>query len=152
MLFIGSGSYCQEVLRNFAGFQFGGQGLVGLSYDRTLIKISRLRINGSAGWIINEYADDQDPADRPMYGLNVGVIALYHINYVSLEAAQYSSPYFYKSLTFMNYYSWLGLRVCSPKTGGAFVSVGWTPSLHFSKQPPNHYNEVYIGVKLGVNF
>jgi hypothetical protein len=142
----------QSVNKNFVGLQFGGQALVGLSYDRTLINRDKITINGATGLVLNEYADDQDPTDQPIYGLNLGVIGLFDLKYVFFEAGMYASPYFYKSLTFITYYSWVGLRLFSRKNEGAYISAGWTPSLYFSKSPPNHYNHVPIGVKIGVTF
>ncbi|MFD1553585.1 hypothetical protein DNU06_17230 [Putridiphycobacter roseus] len=151
-LCFGSYTYSQDVNKNFLGLQFGGQSIVGFSYDRTILHQGKLLLNGAAGIVLNEYADDQDPLDRPIYGLNLGMIALFDFKYVFIESAIYASPYFYKSFTFINYYAWLGLRVSSKKISGGFASVGWTPSLHFSKNPPNHYNKVQIGIKAGFNF
>ncbi|MFD1552615.1 hypothetical protein DNU06_15405 [Putridiphycobacter roseus] len=151
-LCFGSYTYSQDVNKNFLGLQFGGQSIVGFSYDRTILHQGKLLLNGATGVVLNEYADDQDPLDRPIYGLNLGMIALFDFKYVFIESAIYASPYFYKSFTFINYYTWLGLRVSSKKTSGGFASVGWTPSLHFSKTPPNHYNNVQIGIKAGFNF
>jgi hypothetical protein len=140
--------------KNFVGLQFGGQALVGLSYDRTIISKDFFKVNVATGIVINEYADDTAPSDRPIYGLNLGVNALYDIKikYLFIETGFYSSPYFYESLTFINYYSWLGVRINSKTKDGGYASIGWTPSLYFSKIPPNFYNNVKIGIKLGFNF
>lgn len=140
--------------KNFVGMQFGGQAIIGFSYDRTLLKKKFFKLNGALGFVINEYADDADPSDRPIYGLNLGVIGLYDIkiNSLYLESGFYSSPYFYKSLTFINYYGWLGLRINSKNNDGGFASIGWTPSFYFTKSPPEFYNNVKIGIKLGFNF
>jgi len=145
-------TYGQDIKKNFIGLQFGGQALVGFSYDRTLLNSGKLKLNGSIGVVINEYADDQDPLDRPVYGLNLGVIALYDLEYIFIEGGMFSSPYFYKSFTFINYYSWIGLRLNSRKKEGVFLSVGWTPSIYFSKSPPEQYNNIKLGLKVGANF
>ncbi len=143
-----------DTSRNFVGMHFGGQALVGLSYDRTLFEKNKFKLNGAIGIVINEYADDTDPTDRPIYGLNLGLITLYDIKikYLFIENGIFSSPYFYKSQTFINYYGWIGLRVNSKSSDGAFASIGWTPSFYFSKKPPEFYNNVKIGIKLGFNF
>lgn len=132
--------------------QFGGQALVGFSYDKTILVHKNFKLNGATGLVINEYANDQDPTDRPIYAVNLGLISLYDLRYAFIEIGAYSSPYFYKSLTFINYYSWVGLRLNSRKSAGGFASIGWTPSFYFSKTPPPQYNNVKIGVKAGFNF
>lgn len=144
--------YAQSINKNFLGFQFGGQALLGFAYDRALINTVKLKINAASGLVLNEYADDQDPTDRPIYGINLGVIGLYDLKYVFIEGGMFASPYFYKSLTFINYYSWIGLRLFSRKNEGAFISAGWTPSFHFSKPPHKKFNNVTFGVKIGAAF
>ena len=143
-----------ETSRNFLGLQFGGQAIVGFAYDRILFDQQFFALNGAIGLVQNESADDTDPTDRPIYGLNLGVIGLYDIpiKYLSVETGFYASPYFYKSLTFINYYGWFGLRIHSKTSDGAFASIGWSPSFYFSKNPPDSYNNVKIGIKIGVNF
>lgn len=142
----------QDTPKNFVGMQFGGQGIVGYSYDRIIVSKNKFALNASIGFVVNEFGDDQDSTSRPIYGLNLGIIGLYDLEYLFLEAGIYPSPYFHKSLTFVNYYSWLGVRFSPRENSGGFISLGWTPSLYFSKPPPQVYNNVKIGVKVGFNF
>lgn len=127
ILFFSTGLYGQsDTSKNFLALQFGGQAIVGFSYDRTLIDQSFFKLNAATGLVINEYANDTDPSDRPIKGLNLGVIGLYDIKikYVFIESGFYFSPYYYKSLTFINFYGWFGLRINSKTSDGPFASVG----------------------------
>ncbi len=144
--------FAQEKNTNFFGLQFGGQAIVGLTYERNVLKKENLSGNITLGGVINEYADDQLPDDRPIYGLNLGFVGLYNFKIVQLDIEFYTSPYFYKNYTFVNYYSWVGLRYVSKGPAGGYLSIGYTPSLYFSKSPPSHFNHFKIGLKTGFFF
>lgn len=153
VLCLGASAQEKKLKYNFAGMQFGGQALYGLSYDRTFLAYGNFGLlNLSLGAVINENADDQDPEDRPIYGLNLGLSGLVKIKSQFIEIGGYSSPYFYKSYTFFHQYAWLGVRFLPKKLDDFFIAVAWTPSIRFSKPPPMGYNDLNVGVKVGLRF
>lgn len=133
-------------------FQIGGQTIVSMHYEYSLIYKKHFQLITNVGFGLNEYADDQDPNDRPIYGLHSGLFTLIGAKWMYLELGVGPTIYKYKSTVFTNLNGWSGLRVVVVKEF-CFVSAGYTPRLYTSfTDPSNSLNNIPVGVKIGIIF
>lgn len=133
--------------------QMGGQTLVSMHYEYAMICRAHFLLNTNLGLGLNEYADDTDPADSPIYGIHSGLIALAGKRPYFFELGLQPTTYFYGPTTFVNVNNWIGLRYIANKLPGVFVAAGYTPRLYTSySDPKNKLVNAWIGVKAGVNF
>lgn len=153
---ISSGCFAQKDTlsnRHFAAIQFGGQTIMSFHYEYSLVKRKYFALNTNVGLGINEYADDEDPNDRPIYGIHTGWIGLFGPGVVCFELGLYPTTYFYKSTTFVNLNAWTGVRFCPKRMEGFCMGLGYTPRLYYTYSDPNNrFFNATIGVKLGITF
>lgn len=134
----------------FAGLQFGGQMMVALNFEYSLIHTDHFLMNITLGPGINENGDEQTK-ERALYGIQTGLVSLLGKNSLYIETSLVPTTYIHGPLSFMNINGWAGFRFIS--TSGGFVSVCYTPLLYSSRSNP-HYNffSPILGVKGGFNF
>lgn len=133
--------------------QFGGQTLVSIHYEYSILVKQYFILNTNIGLGQNEYADDTDPNDRPISGIHSGLICLLGTDPISVELGLNPTTYFYKSTTFVNLNGWTGIRYSPKYENGFFIAVGYTPRFYYTYSDPNNkFLNVKIGVKLGVCF
>jgi|GEM_PF-2054669 len=138
--------------RNAIAFQVGGQTLVSFHHTYKLVDTKWIDILSYAGGGINEYADDSDPTDRPIYGIHTGSLFLIGPSVLQAELGIYPTSYFYKSISFVNVNAWCGLRI-TPKNFGGFLGIGYSPRLYYTySDPNNHFFNSNFGIKMGFQF
>lgn len=139
--------------RHSGAMQFGGQMIVALNYEYTLVSKKHFKINTLVGLGLNENADDLDPDDTSIRGIQSGVVLLAGINPIYLEIGVIPTAYFYRSMSFINLNGWFGLRFYPRKVDGFYLSVGYTPKIYTSfTDANNNFFGAMLGVKVGILF
>ena len=133
--------------------QLGGQVLYSINYEYHFLNKKYINLKTNFGIGINENASDSIPNDRPIYGIQSGLICLIGLKSLALEISPTPTTYFFKSTTFININNWFGLRI-SPKTiNNLYISIGYSPILFTNfTDPTKHYNKIPLGIKVGYVF
>lgn len=131
------------------GMQFGGQGIVMLRFDYFFIREKYVLAGATAASGLNEFSDGEEGIP-PVYALGTGLICLAGSRSVFADAELTPFFYHFRSNTFVNLNGWAGLSYMSSRSG-IYIGAGWTPRIYYT-HGSSDYNNIFIGVKAGMNF
>ena len=139
--------------RHAAIMQFGGETMASLNYEYSIMMRKHFLVNANIGFGLNKTANSQIPDDTAIYGIHSGVILLTGVYPFYFELGINPTTYFYRSMTFVNLNSWVGLRYYTKKLERLFFSAGYTPRLYTSFTDVNHsFFNAFVGAKIGFRF
>ena len=156
LLLLSMGSFAQKdtiPLKHAGVMQIGGQTLVSLNYEYSILAHKHFLLNTNIGIGLNKNSNDQDPDDTAIFGIHSGVILLTGFYPFYLEIGINPTTYFYRSMSFVNLNSWFGLRFYTLKERKFFFSLGYSPRLYTTfTDANNRFFNSLVGVKFAYRF
>jgi hypothetical protein len=138
--------------KHYIGGQLGGQSLISLRYEYSLLQKSHYILNAYLGAGLNQ-SGDTEMNQFPIYGIHTGITNLIGSKHVYFQVDINPSTYFHHNTTFVNLNGWFGIRIQNIFDNNFCFGAGYTPILYKTySDPDNSYVNAFVGLFIAGNF